>query len=133
MPRPMLYGRCLHGYVPYICGLRSCPIEWIIQQITLRENRLTFYRILPIIHAYNAGISRLRSYARLHSYARLRLKDVTPVGRYDSGRISRFWSHFPILDVTTQYICGQLLQLARHSGCFVLFTGKNVNTDLDQP
>lgn len=23
-----------------------------------------------------------------------------------------------------QYICGQLLQLTRHSGCFVLFTGK---------
>jgi hypothetical protein len=30
MPRPMLYGSCLGGYVPYAHGLWSGPAEWII-------------------------------------------------------------------------------------------------------
>jgi hypothetical protein len=60
------------------------------------------YHILPIIHAYNAGISRLRSYTRLRSHARLRsyiqtsvplpdqtLVDVTTSDvSLDSGRAS---------------------------------------------
>jgi hypothetical protein len=53
------------------------------------------YHILPIIHAYNVGISWLLSYARLRLYARLWSKDATQVRRYDSGRISRLRSHFP--------------------------------------
>jgi hypothetical protein len=73
-------------------------------------NQLTFYHILPIIHAYNAGISRLRSEdvtpiicptpversdsghmpdsdrkMWLRSYAQLWSEDITPVVYPDSG------------------------------------------------
>jgi hypothetical protein len=52
------------------------------------------YHILPIIHAHDAGISRLWSYASLWSYGRLRSEDATPVvcptpvERHDSDCIS---------------------------------------------
>jgi hypothetical protein len=52
----------------------------------------------PIVHAHNAGISWLRSYARLRSYAWLwsyawlRSEDTTPVLYPDTGHSSRFWS-----------------------------------------
>jgi hypothetical protein len=46
------------------------------------------YHILPIIHAYDAGISQLWSYVRLWSYARLWLEDMTLVVYPDSGRTS---------------------------------------------
>jgi hypothetical protein len=46
------------------------------------------YHILPIIHAYNAGISRLRSYARLRTHAQLRSEDMTLIVYPDSGRNS---------------------------------------------
>jgi hypothetical protein len=44
--------------------------------------------MLPIIQAYNAGISWLRSYARLRSHDQLRSKDITPVVYPDSGHTS---------------------------------------------
>jgi hypothetical protein len=69
------------------------------------------YHILPIIHAYDAGISRLWSYAWLWSYARLRSEDTTsvlcptPIKRHDSGRISRLRSHFlALVDITTPVV-----------------------------
>jgi hypothetical protein len=97
--------------------LRSSPTEWIIQQMTRKRKPSNLfivframnefsYHILPIIHSYNIGISRLRSEdvtsvgrsdfgrmrdsnrkTRLRSYARLRSEDVTPVGRSDFGRM----------------------------------------------
>jgi hypothetical protein len=96
MPRMMLYMPCLHGYTPYARRLRSSPTEWIIWWIAHRrklanplfETMNEFsYHVLFIIHAYNAGISHLRSYARLWSYAWLRLEDSTLVRRRDSGRM----------------------------------------------
>jgi hypothetical protein len=50
------------------------------------------YHILPIIDAYDAGISWLRSYARLRSHAQLWSEDMTPVVYLDSDRPSRLWS-----------------------------------------
>jgi hypothetical protein len=74
MPRPMLYGSHLHGYTPYARGLRSGPAEWIILRMAgkgkLANPFILFGAmnkfsclILPIIHAYKAGISQLRLYA----------------------------------------------------------------------
>jgi hypothetical protein len=69
----MLHGLCLRGYAPYAHGLRSGPTEWIIRRIAHKRksaNLLWYskqwiifsYHLLPIIHAYNAGTSRLRSH-----------------------------------------------------------------------
>jgi hypothetical protein len=106
MPQPMLYGSRLRGYTPYVRGLQCGPAKWIILRIA-RKGKLPnpfilfgamnkcSYHILLIIHAYNAGISWLRSYARLRLYTRLWSEDVTLVvcstlvGRYDSGHTSR--------------------------------------------
>jgi hypothetical protein len=87
MPRLMLYGSRLHDYAPYARGLRSGLAEWIILWMTRKrkladclsysEHWINFH-ILAIIHAYNTGISRLRSHVRLRS------KDMTSV-IYDSG------------------------------------------------
>jgi hypothetical protein len=88
----MLYGSRLRGYVPYARGLRSSLAEWIILRMTRKRKLANSFilfgamnkfscLILPIIHAYNAGISRLRSEdATLIVYP-------TPVGRYDSDRM----------------------------------------------
>jgi hypothetical protein len=47
--------------------------------------------MLPIIHAYSAGISRLQSYARLRSYIPT-LITLPDSGRcHNFGRISRLW------------------------------------------
>jgi hypothetical protein len=78
MPRPMLYGSHLRGYVPYTRGLRSGRTEWIILRIAHKKKLANSFilfgamnkfscLILPIIHAYNVGIFRLQS------------EDVTPV------------------------------------------------------
>jgi hypothetical protein len=78
MPRLMFYGSRLCSYVPYAHGLRSGPIEWIILRmahkrklansfILLRAMNKFSCLMLPIINAYNAGISQLQSYARLWS------------------------------------------------------------------
>jgi hypothetical protein len=92
MPCPMLYGSRLRGYVPYARGLRSGLTEWIILRMAHKRklansfilfgamNKFSCF-ILPIIHAYNASISRLRS------------EDTTPVacptsvGTHDSDRM----------------------------------------------
>jgi hypothetical protein len=104
-PCPMLYGSRLLSYAPYSWRLQSGPTEWIIQRITRKRksaNLLIVFRvmnkfsylILHIIHAYNAGISRLRSYARLQSEDTTPVVSTTlivcstPVGRRDSGRMS---------------------------------------------
>jgi hypothetical protein len=50
------------------------------------------YHILPIIPAYNAGISWLRSYSWLWSHAWLRSEDMTLVIYPDFGRTSRLRS-----------------------------------------
>jgi hypothetical protein len=109
MPHPMLHGLCLRGYAPYSHGLWSGSTKWIIRRIAHKRKSTSLlsyskkwisfsYHLLPIIHVYDVGISRLRSYAWLWSYARLRSEDVipvvcpTPVGRHDSGRMSRFRS-----------------------------------------
>jgi hypothetical protein len=74
MPHPMLYGSRLCDYTPYARGLRSGPAEWITLRMThkgkLAKPFILFGAmnkfsclILPIIHAYNVGISRLQSYA----------------------------------------------------------------------
>jgi hypothetical protein len=61
------------------------------------------YHILPIIHAYNACISQLWSYARLQSYARIWSEEATLVGRCDSGCMldssqkTWLWSHITTL------------------------------------
>jgi hypothetical protein len=104
MPHPLIYGSCLRGYVPYARGLRSSPVEWIILWMAHKRKLANSFilfgamnkfscLILPIIHAYNVGISQLRS------------EDVTlvvcptPVGRHDSDRMPnsgwrmRLWSY----------------------------------------
>jgi hypothetical protein len=75
---------------PWLRTLRSRAMIWTNRMDNTtdnfaRKNWLTFYGILPIIHAYNEGRSRLRSYARLWSHARLRSEDRTPVALPDSG------------------------------------------------
>jgi hypothetical protein len=128
MPCPMLYWSCLHGYVPYTRGLRSGPAEWIIlwmaRKRKLANSFILFVAmnkfsclILPIIHAYNVGISWLWSEDEtpfvcltlvgrhnfdhmpdsgwrtwLWSYARLRSEDMTPIVYPDSRCTSRFQS-----------------------------------------
>jgi hypothetical protein len=98
MPRLMLYGSRLHGYVPYACGLRSGPVEWIILQMTHKRklaNSFILFRamnkfsclVLTIIHAYNAGISQLQSYARLRSEDTTLIVCLTMNGGRDSNRI----------------------------------------------
>jgi hypothetical protein len=100
----MLYGLRLCGYIPYAHGLQSSPAEWIILQMTHKRKLANSFvlfgamnkfscLILPIIHAYNAGIFWLRS------------EDVTsvvcptPVRRHDSdsmpdsGRRMQLWSY----------------------------------------
>jgi hypothetical protein len=69
------------------------------------------YHILPIIHAYDASISRLQSYAWLWSYVWLQAEDATlfvcptPIGRHDSDRISWLQSRFPTpIDVMTPVV-----------------------------
>jgi hypothetical protein len=132
MPHPMLYGSRIRGYAPYAQGLWFSPTEWIIRWIPhkrklanpfilFRTMNNFLYHILPIMHAYNAGISGLRSYMPdsgqktwLRSYAQLRSyistpdDFTTPVVYPDSdrchvfGRISRLWSHFPTsVDIMT--------------------------------
>jgi hypothetical protein len=111
MPHMMLYRSRLHGYTPYAQGLRSSPADWIIL-LMARNGKLAnpctlfgamnkfLYLILLIIHAYNTGISWLRLYAQLRSYARFWSEDATPIvcptqiRRYDSYRTSQLWSHF---------------------------------------
>jgi hypothetical protein len=97
----------LRSYTPYARGLQSDSTEWIILWMTHKEklanpfilfgamNKFSCF-ILPIIHAYNAGISWLRlEDAALVIYP-------APVGRYDSGCISWLWSHLPTsVDITT--------------------------------
>jgi hypothetical protein len=128
MPHPMLYGSCLCGYVPYAHGLWSDPAEWIILRIAHKRKLANSFilfgatnnfscLILPIIHACNVGISRLRSKDAtpiicptpierhdsdrmpdsgrrtwLWSYARLRSEDMTLVVYPDSRRTFRFQS-----------------------------------------
>jgi hypothetical protein len=122
MPRPMLYGSRLHGYTPYAQGLWSVLAEWIILRMAHKgklANPFILFRamnkfsclILPIIHAYDTGISRLRSYAWPWWYAWLWSEDTTsivcptPIGIYDSSRISWLQLHFltPI-DVMTPVV-----------------------------
>jgi hypothetical protein len=91
----MLHRSCLRGYAPYAHGLQSGLVEWIILWMTRKRELANSFilfgamnkvscLILPIIHAYNAGISRLR------------LEDVTPVicptpvGWRDSGHMPDF-------------------------------------------
>jgi hypothetical protein len=92
MPHPMIYRPCLRGYAPYTQGIRSSLTEWIIRQIArMRKLANLFilframnnfsYLILPIIHAYNAGISQLQLHARLWS------EDLTPVGWRNSDHM----------------------------------------------
>jgi hypothetical protein len=119
MPRPMLYGSHLRGYVPYTRGLRSGRTEWIILRIAHKKklansfilfgamNKFSCLR-LPIIHAYNVGIFRLQSYARLRSEHTTPIVCptlvicLTPVGRHDFGCISWLQTHFPIpVDIMT--------------------------------
>jgi hypothetical protein len=121
----MLYGSGLHGYVPHAHKLWYSSAEWIILRMDRKRKLTNFFilfgamnkfscLILPIIHAYNVGISRLRSEGmtlvvcptlvgrrdfchmpdsgrktRLRSYARLRLEDMTPVVYPDSK--CTFW------------------------------------------
>jgi hypothetical protein len=86
----MLYGSRLRGYTSYTHELQSGPtkriILWMTHKRKLANSFILFrtldkfsYRILPIIHAYNAGISRLRLYVWLWSYAWLRSHVQTPV------------------------------------------------------
>jgi hypothetical protein len=64
----MLYGSRLRGYVPYARRLQSGLTEWIILRMAGKRKLVNFfilfgamnkfsYLILPIIHAYNVGIS----------------------------------------------------------------------------
>jgi uncharacterized membrane protein YjdF len=64
----MLYGSRLRGYVPYARRLQSGLAEWIILRMARKRKLANFfilfgamnkfsYLILPIIHAYNVGIS----------------------------------------------------------------------------
>jgi hypothetical protein len=108
MPRLILYGSCLRGYKPNAHGLRPGLTKWIIWQIIHKRKSANLYRILPIIHDYNVGISWLWPYARLQSEDAILVICLTPiicptsVRRYDSGRISRPRSHFSTLvDVMT--------------------------------
>jgi hypothetical protein len=107
MPHLMLYRSRLHGYTPYAWGLRSGPAGWIIlwmaHKVKLANPFILFLAlnkfsclILPIIYAYNTGISRLRLYARLWLQDVTLIVYLTPVRRYDSGHISRLQSHFSI-------------------------------------
>jgi hypothetical protein len=76
-----MHVRCYagHAFAPYARGLWSGLTEWIIVRMAHKRklaNRLSYsehwINILPIIYAYNAGISWLRSYAWLQLHARLR-------------------------------------------------------------
>jgi hypothetical protein len=118
MPRPMLYGSRISNDASYACGLWSNPAEWIIlwmdrksklaNNLSIHSNNVFSFHILPIIHAYNIGISWLRSYTRFELHARLRLEDMTSVIYPDSGRPSRLRS-------TSQLRTYLLTPVAHHS------------------
>jgi hypothetical protein len=128
MPRLTPYGSRLRGYVPYAHGLRPSLTEWIVLRMAHKRKLANSFilfgamnkfscLILPIIHAYNAGISQLRSEdvtlivcsiaverhdsnhmpdssrrMRFLSYALLWSKDMTLVVYPDSRSTSRFQS-----------------------------------------
>jgi hypothetical protein len=109
----MLYGSRLRGYTPYARGLRSGLTEWIIWRIIHKrklancfiysEQWMNFHIIyyplcMFIMQVYHDSDRKMRH----RSYTRLRSEDATPVvyptpvGRYDSGRITWLHMHFSI-------------------------------------
>jgi hypothetical protein len=91
---------------PWLHTLRSGATVWTVRVdnttnsskpanlfILFREMNKFLYHILPIIHAYNAGTSRLDRTSRLRSYI------PTPVIHPDSDRTIQLCSHISTLVV----------------------------------
>jgi hypothetical protein len=86
----MLYGSCLCGYVPYACGLRSSPPEWIILRMACKRKLANSFVLFGRCDSSCMPDSGRKTWLR--SYARLRLEDITLVVYPDSRRTSWFWS-----------------------------------------
>jgi hypothetical protein len=122
---------------PWLCTLRSWATVWSdwvdnttkdFQDeigklfILFRTLDKFSYHILPIIHAYDAGISRLRSYAWLRSHAWHRLEDMTLAVYPDSIRPSRLRSTSQLrtylVTLVTRHDAGRwVCRLSYHLSC----------------